>query len=213
MKDMPTVSSLEQDAREPLLAQVQRRRVTRAFTGEPVAEAQVRLILEGGRWASSASNLHIHKFVVVDDLRLVDLVRQVSPGILGHPPTLIVICTDLERCREAGVRPQLDRTRYIDVGTAAMNMLLVAQDLQLGACPVTSFSQGAVAVLLDLPATLIPELMVLLGHPVPPHRTLRAGAHTRLTVDDLSFVARYGQGLQRLRHGSNTVDSFRVRRP
>jgi nitroreductase len=198
MMDMPTASSLEHDAREPLIAQLRRRRVTREFTGEPVAEAHVRLILEGGRWASSASNLHIHKFVVVNDARFVDLVREVSPGILGNPTTLIVICTDLERCREVGVRPQLDRTRYIDVGTAAMNMLLVAQGLHLGACPVTSFSQGAVAVLLDLPATLIPELIVLLGHPIPPHRTLRAGTHTRLTVEDLSLVAGHDQGLQRL---------------
>src|SRR5205823_6493024 len=73
-----------------------------------------------------------------------------------------------------------------------MTMLLVAQDLGLGACPVTSFSQRAVAMLLDLPPALIPELMVLLGHPVPPRRSLRPGTRTRLTVEDLSFVATAG---------------------
>jgi nitroreductase len=126
------------------------------------------------------------------------LVKRVAPGILGNPTVLIVICTDLQRCREVGARPDADRTRYIDVGTAAMNMLLVAQDLGLGACPVTSFSQRAVAMLLDLPATLIPELMVLLGYPVPPQRSLRSGARTRLTVEDFSFVAMPDRGLQRL---------------
>ncbi|HWE63172.1 MAG TPA: nitroreductase family protein [Chloroflexota bacterium] len=198
MMDTRAVTSPAQDAHEPLLARMRRRRVSREFTGAPVAAADVRLILEAGRWASSASNLHIHKFVVVDDPRLVDLVKEVSPGILGNPTTLIVICTDLARCQEVGVRPHLDRTRYIDVGTAAMNMLLMAQDVRLGACPVTSFSQRAVALLLDLPATLIPELMVLLGHPLPSRRSLRAGAHTQLTVEDLSFIARPDQGLQRL---------------
>jgi hypothetical protein len=139
-----------------------------------------------------------HAFQSVEDATLIDLVKRVVPGILGNPTVLIAICTDLQRCREVGARLDADRTRYIDVGTAAMNMLLVAQDLGLGACPVTSFSQRAVAMLLDLPATLIPELMVLLSHPVPPRRSLRPGACTRLTVEDLGFVATPDRGLQRL---------------
>jgi nitroreductase len=182
---------------ELLISRLRRRRVTRDFTDEPVARALVRLILEGGRWASSASNLYIHRFVVVDDPSLVALVKQFAPGILGNPRTLIVICTDLDRCREKGVRPDLDRTRYIDVGTAAMNMLLMAQDLGLGACPITSFSQRAVATVLDLPRTLVPELMVILGHPAPAAGTTQTGGHTRLTVDDLSFAANPRSGLQR----------------
>jgi nitroreductase len=192
------VAAREDSAREPLIERLRRRRVTRDFTGAPVAEEQVRLVLEAGRWAPSASNLRLHKFVVVEEASLIDLVKRVAPGILGNPTVLIVICTDLERCREVGARPDADRTRYIDVGTAAMNMLLVAQDLGLGACPVTSFSQRAVAILLDLPATLIPELMVLLGHPVPPRRSLRPGTRTRLAVEDLSFVATPDHGLQPL---------------
>jgi nitroreductase len=213
---MAIETAAEEDrAREPLIVRLRRRRVTRDFTNAPVAEERVRLVLEGGRWATSGSNLRLHRFVVVEDaidlppvyapvrLNVVDdatewlhcllahcardehddevwdrlavsgarmlaglLEKRIAPGILGNPTVLIVICTDLQRCREVGARPDADRTRYIDVGTAAMNMLLVAQDLGLGACPVTSFSQRAVAILLDLPATLIPELMVLLGHPV-----------------------------------------------
>jgi nitroreductase len=95
------------------------------------------------------------------------------------------------------VRVQADRTCFVDVGTAAMNMLLMVQDLGLGACPVTSFSQRAVSVLLDLPDTLVPELMVLLGTPIPQERTVRPGASTRLTVEDLTFVATADRGLQR----------------
>jgi nitroreductase len=188
----------EHEQQVPLLARMRQRRVTREFTDAPVTGEQIRQVLAGGRWASSASNLHIHKFVVVRDRRQIDLVKAVSPGILGNPPLLIVICTDLGRCQEVGARPEQDRTRYIDVGTAAMSMLLVAQDLGLGACPVTSFSQRAVALLLDLPDLLVPELMVLLGHPVPGHRAVRRGAHTRLTIEDLSFETHAGSGLQPL---------------
>jgi nitroreductase len=183
---------------EPLLARLRRRRVTREFMDAPVDDAHIRQILEGGRWASSGGNLHPHRFVVVADPRLVELVEKVSPGILGNPRVLIVICSDLDLFQAAGSRLHLDRTRYIDVGTAAMNMLLVAQDLGLGACPVTSFSQRAVAMLLDLPATFVPELMVLLGHPAPAQRPPRSGSPARLTVDDLSFMATPDRGLQRL---------------
>jgi nitroreductase len=206
---MEATSTGQYAAARALLDRMRRRRVTRAFSETPVAGAQLQMILEAGRWASSASNLHIHKFVLVTDPGLVALVKQVAPGILGNPAALIVICTDLARCAEFGVRAQVDRTRYVDVGTAAMNMLLQAQELGLGACPVTSYSQRAVAALLSLPETLIPELMVLLGTPVPEPRTLRPGASTRLTVTDLTFVATTDRGLQPYTYKGSGTDAAR----
>ena len=104
---------------------------------------------------------------------------------------------DLERCRQVGMQPDQMHARYIDVGTAAMNMLLVAQEVGLGACPVTSFRQRGVSIMIELPDTLVPELMVILGHPRPAHRQLRTGALTRLTVDDLTLVARFDGGPRR----------------
>jgi nitroreductase len=181
-----------------LLDRMRRRRVTREFSDEPVAESVIRSILAAGRWASSGGNLHIHKFVVVDDPRLVELVKASAPGIIGNPACLIVICTDLERCRQVGMRPTHVDARYIDVGTAAMNMLLMAQEEQVGACPVTSFSKRGVAAVLELPNTLIPELMVILGHPRPAPRQLRTGTLTRLSVEDLTLVARFDGAPRRL---------------
>jgi site-specific DNA recombinase len=59
--------------------------------------------------------------------------------------------------------------------------------------------EGHVPTPVAYPALVTPaELMVLLGHPVPPHRSLRPEARTRLTVEDLSFVATPDRGLQRL---------------
>jgi len=184
---------------------MRRRRVTREFTADTVTEDQLRLIVEGGRWASSASNLRIHRYVLVTDQELIDRVSMISPGIYGRPPALIVICTDVQRCREVGLEPQGDRSCYVDVGTSLMNMLLLAQDLRLGACPVTSFIQRAAAVLLDLPESLIPELLVLVGYPAPRRRVLRAGAPARLTVEDLTFVATPDRGLQPLPLGSRSL--------
>lgn len=63
---------------ETLIAQLRRRRVTREFTGAAVTDSQLRLIMEGARWASSASNLRLHRYVLVTDLPLIDNVRMIS---------------------------------------------------------------------------------------------------------------------------------------
>jgi nitroreductase len=104
------------------------------------------------------------------------------------------------------MRPSHVDARYIDVGTAAMNMLLMAQEARLGACPVTSFSRRGVAVVLDLPEGLIPELMVILGHPRPAPRQPRTGALTRLSVEDLTLVARLDGAPRRLMPGVHSAE-------
>jgi len=120
-------------------------------------------VLQAARWAPSAGNRRLHRFVVVTDPPLVKVVRAVAPGIRGFPPALIVICIDWERALRSGSRPQ-DRTLLIDVGIAAQNMLLAAEAIDLGAGPVTSFSKAAVRAVLRLPEPLTPEMIVCLGH-------------------------------------------------
>ena len=102
--------------------------------------------------------------------------------MFSTPPTVTVICKDATRAAEELVQLEHDATTCIDVGTAAMNMMVAAHALELGTCPVTSFSHGAVSVVLGLPPTVEPELFLLLGHPLEPTRpavptgTARKGA-------------------------------------
>lgn len=171
---------------------IRSRRVTRSFTAEPVSEADLRTVLEAGRWASSAGNRRIHKFLVVRDPARIQLVRTMAPGMLAVPTALILICTDTTKAAAEQVQLEKDASTLIDVGTAAMNMMLAAHGLGLGTCPVTSFSQSGVQTVLDLPATLIPEFILLVGHRAPQRRVMRQGASTKLTVDDLTYWERYG---------------------
>jgi nitroreductase len=69
-----------------------------------------------------------------------------------------------------------DQVNWMDVGTAAMNMMNMAHALGIGTCPVTSFSRSGAAVMLDLPPHLIPEWILIADHPAPQERVLRAGA-------------------------------------
>jgi nitroreductase len=178
---------------EAVLEAIRTRRVVRAFTDDPVSVDDLRRILESARWAVSAGNRRINKFLVVRDTRTIGLVKAVSPGMLGRPTALIVICTDTEKAAKEQVQLDRDPNTWIDVGTAAMNMMLAAHALGLGSCPATSFSRSGVTTVLELPPTLIPEFIVQLGHPAPQPRVMRAGASTRLTIEALTYWERYGQ--------------------
>ena len=172
---------------------VRRRRVSRRFTSEPVSERDLWLILEAARRAASAANVRIHRFLVVQDPRRLRLLRMVSPGMLAVPRALIVICTDLEAATAAELQVEKDDAVLVDVGTAAMTMMLAAQALGLGSCPATSFSRPAVAEVLELPPHARPEFMLQLGHPAPEERVLPPGPRRRLRAADLAFWERYGQ--------------------
>jgi nitroreductase len=172
---------------------IRARRVARKFTPEPVSERDIWLILDAARRAASAANVRIHRFLVVRDPRRLRLVRMVSPGMLAVPQALIVICTDLDAAAAAEVQVGKDDSVLVDVGTAAMNMMLAAQALGLGSCPATSFSRSAVAEVLELPAQARPEFMLQLGHPAPEERILPPGPKRRLTAADLAYWERYGE--------------------
>lgn len=135
---------------EELLDLMRSRRVTRSFADEPVGDDDLRRVLDAGRLASSAGNRSIVRFLVVREPDSIELVRAVSPGMLGRPTALVVICTDLERARVEEVNVEADATIPVDVGTAAMNMMLAAHAAGLGSCPTTSFSHSGVHTVLEI---------------------------------------------------------------
>lgn len=173
-----------------LLDIMRSRRVCRNFTDEPVSDQDIRTILKAARWASSAGNRRINKFLVVRDPRTLDLAKAVSPGMLARPPAIIVILTDLDEARVEQVQLGKDFNTWIDVGTTAMNMMLMAHALDLGSCPATSFSKPGVAVALDLPSHLTPEFILQVGHRASETRLRRAGATTLLNIEDLTYWER-----------------------
>jgi nitroreductase len=192
------------DYAQKLFTAIRSRRVCRRFTSEPVAEADLWLILEAGRRAASAGNVRIHRFLVVREPKRLRLVRMLSPGMLAVPQALIVICTDLEAAAAAQLQVEKDPTVLMDVGTAAMNMMLAAQALGLGSCPATSFSPTAIAEILQLPPHARAEFMLQLGHPAPEERSLPAGPKRRVSAADLTFWERYGDRLAPADRGRQT---------
>ena len=113
---------------------------------------------------------------------------------LAYPAVMVVICTDLQAVTAAELRPDADRTVFIDVGTLMMNMMAEAHALGLGTCPATSFSRAGVEVVLGLPAHARPEAILLIGHPAAPRPPVRPwqSRPSRLLAE-LVYWERYGQ--------------------
>lgn len=181
-------------AKLPAFQNIKTRRTHASFTDQPVPHELVVHLLTAARWAPSASNRRIQRFVVIESKETIDRLRYVAPGMRGRPPVLILICNDSQQAQVLGVKLQtgsgmdIDTTNWIDVGAAAQNIMLAAHELGLATCPATSFSRSGVCAVLDLPEHLIPEYMVQVGYPAPqPPRTWPKGTSTRLTVDDLTY--------------------------
>lgn len=170
---------------------IRTRRAVRAFTDEPVSVADIRRIIEAARWASSAGNRRLHRFYVTRDPKKIDLVSIVGPGFYGKPAALIVICTDLEKVERVGVHQEEDVTTWIDVGTAAMNMQVMAHALGLGTTPVTSVSQSGLREALEIPDHLRPDLILQLGHPAPSAQP-RIGRGPRLRIEEITDWETFG---------------------
>jgi len=149
-----------------LLDLMRTRRVCRSFSSEPLSLQDLRSLLDAARFAPSASNQRINRFVAVDDAERIRLLRHVAPGMPGLPVALIVILTDMEKAAAEGVKLDRDhRTRWADIGAAAENVVLIAAAHGLGACPLMSFSVGGAREILELPLHLVPDYIVPLGHP------------------------------------------------
>lgn len=184
-----------QERADVVLDVIRSRRVVRRFTDESPTDQQVHSVLEAGRWATTGGNRRIHRFLVIRNPQTIRLVKLISPGMLGTPPVIILICLDHDAIEQEQTRAE-HSSGLVDVGTQAMNMMVAAHALGLGSCPVTSFSQSGMNTLLDLPSSVTPLLMILLGHPAPHKRVMRRGARTRLTVEDLTYWDRYGNRSQ-----------------
>ncbi len=116
-------------------------------------------------------------FVTVREEKRIKAVQALSPGIIGKPAAVIVMCLDQSR-RASIAEAAVDIMPYFDIGAALQNISLAAHDLGLGSCAIGSFHTAGLAELLNLPVNMQPVLLVTLGTPrkVP---GCRANCHLR----------------------------------
>ena len=100
------------------------RRSIRAYTGEPVREAEIKSLLQAGMAAPSASNQKPWHFVVVTDRADLQALADDHPfgKMLANPALAIAVCGD----------PAISDWWIQDCSAATENILVAAAGLGLG---------------------------------------------------------------------------------
>jgi len=156
---------------------IRKRRSVRFYTDEAIDEDKVKKLVEAAIWAPSGGNTHAWNIVIVQRKEDIEPIKAVSPGILGNPTAVMILCTDKRKAYDKRGEVGSDVVSIMDISIATQNICLEATELGLGSCMVRSFNRDAVRELLDLPENIAPELLVSLGYPKttpnpPPRRTV-----------------------------------------
>lgn len=144
---------------------IKARRSIRAFKDDEVPSCILSELIEAGVCAPSGSNIQPWRFIIVQDKRVLEQITAFSPGLLGNPPAIIVVCTDRQLAFEKGGELGRDELCLMDICLASQNIMLMATEKGLGTCPVRSFNKFAIAKILSLPSHVSPDLIISVGYP------------------------------------------------
>ncbi|NCC23829.1 MAG: nitroreductase family protein [Deltaproteobacteria bacterium] len=140
------------------------RRSVRKYTDKPVADDQIRTILEAAMMAPSAGNAQPWQFVVVRDREILAALKDINPyaAMAARAPLGILVCGDLSLEKYPGYWVQ-------DCSAAIQNMLLTIHGLGLGAVwtgihPMADRVAGF-RKLFKLPDHVVPLGFIIIGHP------------------------------------------------
>jgi nitroreductase len=141
-----------------MLSIINTRRSVRKFKQAPVADKDIRDLLEAAMHAPSAINEQAWQFVVMSGMVLDDFLR-INRNTPKGAPLAVLVCQDLSAEKAKGYSVQ-------DCAAAAQNILLAAHAKGLGAVWTTVFPDNAKAVrtLLGIPESVVPFACIPIGH-------------------------------------------------
>lgn len=147
-----------------ILHAIHSRRSVRQYTGEPVTEEEVRILLDAAMIAPSAGNAQPWHFLVVDDPALLAKIPDIHAyaGMAPKAAVSVLVCGDLDAEKYPGFWVQ-------DCSAAMQNLLLAATGIGLGGVwtgiypleeRVESFRR-----LFALPERVVPLGLAVIGRP------------------------------------------------
>lgn len=140
---------------------IRARRNVRSFEDKPIAEEDLRRILEAGRRAPSANNRQRRDFVVSTDRgQLQELAKAWQSA--GHVATSAATVTVVLPLDDGEHWRELD---LFDAGQATAQMMLAAADLGIGSGHASTGDKALVRRILGLPEDRDPACFVAFGYP------------------------------------------------
>ncbi len=163
------------------LEAIKGRRSVRKYKEEPVAEEQLKQILEAGRWAATKGNKQPWKFIILNDVQIRnDLANTLSTGkFLSEAPLGIAVV----------VKPDDPIHAVQDGAAASQNMLLAAHALGLGACWISVYDmawEGEAKRVLGVPEEERLLSVIAVGHPA------ETPQKEKKELGEISFTNKYG---------------------
>lgn len=146
-----------------VMTAIRTRRSIRTWADRPVEEEKLRLVLEAGRLAPSASNRQEWRFVVVRDpgTRRKLAVAANDQAFVGEAPVVVAACsTNPLRVMSCGVP-----AHAVDLAIAVDHMTLKAAEEGLGTCWIGAFHQEEVRDILGIPQQAKVVALFPLGYP------------------------------------------------
>ena len=162
----------------PVIQSLFNRKSVRAYTGEAVPEADVRLILEAAAQAPTAGNQQLYTII-----RITDPEKKHALSIsCDHQPFIEkadLVLVFLADCRkwyhayiEAGAEPRVPGAGDLmlaaeDALIAAQNAVTAAESLGIGSCYIGDIMENIETQreILNLPKYVFPAAMVVFGYP------------------------------------------------
>jgi nitroreductase len=150
-----------------------KRRAIRRFQDRPVSYDILEKCVDAGRLAPSGRNHQVCEYIVIND-------AQVLPGVFDYiggsaklppekggplpantPKAYIIILINKDWEADASRR----RITLYDVGMAAENIMLVALEQGIGACPILMFNENGLRKVLNIPDGYDIALVIAMGYP------------------------------------------------
>ncbi|POR05434.1 nitroreductase [Alkalispirochaeta sphaeroplastigenens] len=146
-----------------MLPEIANRRSIRVYRPEPLADDVVKRILEAGRRAPSAKNRQTWRFIVVTDREKKGKLAEASFGQeqVDQAGAVFALCTT----NVDYIMPNNQPSHPVDIGIASAFMMLQVEHEGLGSCPVTTFQEADVKVLLSVPHKMRVVMLLAVGVP------------------------------------------------
>lgn len=167
---------------------IRKRKMVRSFEDRPLTREQVDRLIGNGHRAPSAGHSQGWSFIVFDGIDeakrfwdVADPERRSGWAALYNAPLIVVPCSEKDVYLDRYARPDkgwADRSEShwpvpfwdIDTSMAAMNILLTAVDLGLGALFFGIFRTPEFKAAFGVPDRVTPIGAIAIGHPAPADR-------------------------------------------
>jgi nitroreductase len=172
---------------------VVKRRTIRRFKDRPVPYDVLEKCVNGGRLAPSGRNHQLCEYIIIDDKKLLPRIfdnvsvwgvmedPKESPTPARVPKAYIIVLINNVLESEVGA-PR--RITTCDVGFAAENIILMALEQGLGACPALMFKAEKLKQMLNIPDSRDIALVIAMGYPDESPVTEVSTGPVKLWVDD-----------------------------